>query len=134
PNRIEVPVRAEDTGRRLTIKTPRNEVSALMIPRRNLWRIGQSDHDYSEFAVARKYDAFPSTFPRDVSYHVGSSLPKRDWPFIHPGPSDLWAGGRPHPFRISFALPSRPAGNYELTIDLVDTQWRDNSPVLAVRF
>ncbi len=66
-----------------------------------------------------------------MKYDVETSRPDRDWPFIHPGPWDGWAGARPHPFRIEFALPTAPSHSVRLNVDLVDTQPR-GGPILEI--
>ena len=89
------------------------------------WQIGTPDHSYAEFAIAGNYAAFPRTFgARPVDFVPGKSRPGRDWPFIHPGPVDLWAGQRVHPFRIRFPLDRAPRGTFTLHIDLVDVHAR----------
>ena len=64
-----------------------------------LWQIGQPDGDASEFALA------PGNwrdFKKDALFLVGQSDPKVDWPYVHPGPDDDWAGRRRHTFTILF--------------------------------
>jgi hypothetical protein len=89
-------------------------------PSRLLWQIGQPDHDDAEFALA------PGDFNRfgaDGVFFIGESDPKRDWPYVQPGPADAWAGGRQHTFTILFALQRVPqSGECRLQLDLVDTQ------------
>ena len=87
-----------------------------------LWRIGQADHDYREFAIAGHYPEYTRRFPHDVTYNLDTSRPERDWPFIHPGPTDAWAGVGAHPFRIEFSLPSAPTCSACLNVNTVDTQ------------
>ena len=53
---------------------------------------------------------------------VGKSDPQHDWPYVHPGPADGWAGGRAHTFTIVFGLLRPQAGECQLQLDLVDTQ------------
>ena len=55
---------------------------------------------------------------------AGRSDPKRDWPYVHPGPNDSWAGSRRHTFTIAFGIKARTSapGECVLQIDLVDTQ------------
>ena len=61
-------------------------------------------------------------FTDDAVFVAGRSLPGRDWPFVHPGPSDNWAGSRSHAFRIVFGVQALPAsGDATLELDLVDT-------------
>ncbi len=80
------------------------------------------DHSYDEFACARNYPAFAQTFTGDIIYRIGTSQPKHDWSFVHPGPADYWAGSRVHPFTIEFDLPQAPATPLRLRIALVDVQ------------
>jgi len=95
---------------------------ATVAPAQELWRIGESDNSYDEFACARNYSAYASTFPQDVTYRIGQSTPKKDWCFVNPGPADAWAGARIHPFAIEFNLAQPPATPLRLLIDLVDVQ------------
>jgi hypothetical protein len=90
-------------------------------PAVTVFQIGVADGDYHEFALAGNYQAYPQTFPHDAGFVVGQSDPRKDWPWIHPGPSDAWAGSRPHTFRITFELPEVAAGYYRLVLDFVDT-------------
>jgi alpha-mannosidase len=86
---------------------------------RFLWQIGQPDNNNREFALApNRY----SEFREDGFFAVGRSEAGRDWPYVHPGPQDDWAGGRPHTFSIMFSLKSSPAsGECRLRFDLLDT-------------
>jgi hypothetical protein len=86
-----------------------------------VFQIGKADGDYGEFAIAGNYAAFPQRFPHDVDFVVGRSEAKQDWPFIHPGPVDGWAGGGAHAFKITFALPDVLPGYYLLVADFVST-------------
>jgi hypothetical protein len=89
---------------------------------RELWSIGEFDKSYMEFACARDYGSYTARFPNDVTYRIGTSKPGTDWSFIHPGPTDYWAGSREHPFKIEFALPGGTTDPLRLTIGLVDVQ------------
>ncbi|MHC4177872.1 MAG: polysaccharide lyase family protein, partial [Planctomycetota bacterium] len=74
-----------------------------------LWQIGKADNNTAEFALAP--DRF-GQFREDPLFIVGASDAKRDWPYVHPGPDDPWAGGGEHVFTILFAVKQRPqAGN-----------------------
>jgi len=86
---------------------------------RLLWQIGKVDNDTREFALAPKGYA---KFKDDAFFVIGQSDPRRDWPYVHPGPSDAWAGSRAHDFRIIFGLKTRPKeGKCRLLFDLIDT-------------
>jgi alpha-mannosidase len=85
-----------------------------------LWHIGNVDQDGREFALSpNRY----GEFKQDGFYAVGRSMPARDWPYVHPGPADAWAGGSPHTFTILFALKSAPAsGDCYFRLQVVDAQ------------
>jgi hypothetical protein len=88
-------------------------------PSEFLWQIGRPDRGNAEFALAPDQYA---KFLEDGFYVVGRSDAKRDWPYVHPGPLDAWAGGRPHTFSVVFGLAAAPAsGEGLLAIDLLDT-------------
>lgn len=133
PNRITVPVPTDSVQQKITFQTRDGEASASLAPRHTVWKIGATDRSYYEFAIAGHWSDYYTDFPRDVNYHVGASKPERDWPYVHPGPSDsFWAGGKRHPFRIVFSLGAKPAGVHELIVNTVDRQPRANAPVLEV--
>ena len=94
-----------------------------------LWQIGKPDTNNAEFALApRSYDQFKA----DGFFVVGQSDPSRDWPYVHPGPGDAWAGGREHTFTILFGLKTVPGeGDCRFTADLLDTQ-SQNPPRVRV--
>ncbi len=88
-----------------------------------VWQIGKSDKNYREFAIAGNYPAYPSSFANDVRFRVGTDAPEKAWAFIQPGPSDSWAGSRPHTFAIEFTLPAAPQGAYRLVIELLNSHY-----------
>lgn len=94
----------------------------LASPAATVFEIGKADGDYAELAIAGKHGDFPKRFPSDVSFTIGQSRADADWPFIHPGPEDSWAGGRPHRFDVNFTLPAVAAGYYRLVIDFVGSR------------
>lgn len=101
---------------------------AAQEPGEVLWRIGVRDNNSAEFSQA------PDQFDRyknDPVFIVGLSDPKADWPYVHPGPADVWANSRPHVATIFFGLSRRPAGEYRLILDFTDTHDRA-PPVLRV--
>ncbi|MHB8520553.1 MAG: polysaccharide lyase family protein [Limisphaerales bacterium] len=83
------------------------------------WQIGEANHDDREFALAPdRYQEFRT----DGFFVVGQSDPKRDWPYVHPGPADGWAGGREHTFSIVFGVKQPVAGGEcRLQVDFLDT-------------
>ncbi|MBD3173535.1 MAG: hypothetical protein GF320_00025, partial [Armatimonadia bacterium] len=83
-----------------------------------LWQIGERDDAHDELALGpAEYGAFAG----DPVYVVGKSSPAEDWPYVHPGPADMWAGGTAHTFSVYFGLGSAPATGCRLVIDLQDT-------------
>jgi hypothetical protein len=85
-----------------------------------LWTIGRDDHQNAEFSLAPRGYA---EFQHDGFFVVGQSDPATDWPYVHPGPDDSWAGGHSHTFAVVFALRSVPDSQLSrLVIDLLDTQ------------
>ena len=86
-----------------------------------LWKIGTGDGRGATFALAP--DGF-ARFEHDGFFVVGRSDPKRDWPYVHPGPDDSWAGSRRHTFTIAFGIKARPSapGTCTLEMAVVDTQ------------
>lgn len=94
-----------------------------------LWQIGKADSSNAEFALA---PAGFSRFNADAFYVVGRSDPGQAWPYVHPGPSDDWAGSREHVFTILFgAQAAGQGGTCKLLVDLIDTH-RQSPPRLRV--
>jgi len=94
-----------------------NVFAAEMTP---LWQIGKADGNNAEFALAPGGYA---QFRNDGFFVVGVSDAKKDWPYVHPGPVDGWAGARPHTFVVLFGLKAVPAaGECRLQLNLLDTQ------------
>ena len=88
-----------------------------------VWQIGKPDRDWHEFAIAGNYPAYEKSFgAKPPVFEIGKSNPARDWPFIHPGPTDSWAGSRVHPWTIRFQLPEPPRGAFTLRVEFVDAQ------------
>lgn len=85
-----------------------------------IWQIGKADNNYEEFGIAHNYGAFVSQFGQMKPLDPAAS-DAAAWPFIQPGPSDSWAGGKMHPLTIAFNLGKQPKGVCTLTLDFVDT-------------
>jgi alpha-mannosidase len=88
-----------------------------------LWKLGARDGASAEFALAPGGYA---SYRGDGFFFVGRSDPKRDWPYVQPGPDDGWAGSRSHTFSVVFGVKARPSGSGTCTLEiaLVDTQSR----------
>lgn len=86
---------------------------------RLIWEIGRVDGGNSEFALA---PGGYSHYAQDGFFVVGRSDASRDWPYVHPGPGDAWAGGVPHTFSVIFGLAASPQqGACRVTMGLLDT-------------
>ncbi|WP_116946825.1 polysaccharide lyase family protein [Jiangella endophytica] len=84
--------------------------------------VGDFDGKGLEFALSPNgYSRYPATFPDGVDFRVGADVPGTGWSYLHPGPSDAWAGRRTHTFRLRFDLASVPAGAVWLAIWLIDS-------------
>jgi hypothetical protein len=85
--------------------------------------VGAFDSKSLELALAPSggQSRFLSTFPNGVDFTHGSSDPAADWSYLHPGPSDSWAGRRSHTFRLHFDLPDAPGSDLGFAIWLIDT-------------
>jgi hypothetical protein len=84
-----------------------------------LFELGAPDKSNAEFALG---PGGWSEFKSDGLFIVGESDTKRDWPYVHPGPADAWAGNRQHTFTILFALKNAAAsGECRLNVHLLDT-------------
>jgi hypothetical protein len=85
--------------------------------------VGGVDLATGEFALSPdRFGDYPTTFPDDVDFTIGTSDPATAWSYIHPGPSDTWAGAKPHTFTLRFDLDQAPAADLALTAWLIDTQ------------
>lgn len=62
-----------------------------------VWKIGGSQN----FALAT---ADWKNFTADADYTIGRSDSAKDWPFVQPGPMDVWGGSKKHTFAITFDL------------------------------
>lgn len=95
-----------------------------------LWRIGLPGGSNGGLALAPEGW---KEYREDGFFIVGRSSAGTDWPYVHPGPEDAWAGSRQHTFSVIFALKDHPtAGSATLTFELLDTHSRV-PPLLRVR-
>jgi predicted alpha-1,2-mannosidase len=84
--------------------------------------IGDVDLNTDEFALSpNHFGDYPARFPGDVDFTVGTDNPATDWSYIHPGPSDAWAGQKAHTFTLRFGLDQVPDHDLALTAWLLDT-------------
>lgn len=85
-----------------------------------LWEIGKPDNNNSEFYLA---PGGYNKFQEDAFFIIGKSDPKKDFPYVQPGPADSWAGNRQHTFLILFGLKEAPKdGDCILKLDFIDAQ------------
>jgi hypothetical protein len=84
--------------------------------------IGTFDHRSLELALAPAgYAQYPQRFPSGPDFTYGLSDPAADWSYIHPGPSDAWAGRKAWKATFRFDLAAVPAAGLWLSIWLIDT-------------
>ncbi|MBM3334502.1 hypothetical protein FJY63_07560, partial [Candidatus Sumerlaeota bacterium] len=86
-----------------------------------LWQIGQADSKTSDLALGPNGYA---KFSADPLFIVGRSKAHAMWPYVHPGPSDTWAGGRVHPFTVLFnigELQTAPKATVEVRVLAYDS-------------
>jgi hypothetical protein len=85
-----------------------------------VWQIGTPDHSYLEFACAGSYHEMARRFNRPVIFEPGRSEATKDWPFIQPGPVDVWSALGGKPWTVRFNLPEEPRGVFTLRIEFAD--------------
>ena len=95
-------------------------LTSMAAETKTFWQIGTKDRNNAEFALAPKgYDRFAE----DAFFIVGQSDAKTAWPYVHPGPIDVWAGNRPHTFTVLFGVAGAVSqGTCRLVLDVLDTQ------------
>ncbi len=86
---------------------------AAQAPARKVWQIGAFDQSSKGF----NYD--PAWGPGPQPAFIVGQSPVSAWPAWQPGSENPATGKRPHPYIILFRLPSRPRGDYRLTIAFV---------------
>lgn len=97
-------------------------VGAIQAAEEAVWQIGKADNSYDEFAIARDYGSYPSAFSAPKPFDPSRDDPAQSWPFIQPGPWDIWANSRRHTLSVEFDVNEPPIGMYTLTLDFIDTQ------------
>ncbi|HEX6351795.1 polysaccharide lyase family protein [Actinophytocola sp.] len=99
-----------------------SSVESVAIGGRPVAVIGTFDRKSLELALAPGgYNEFLTRFPSGVDYTQGVSTPAADWPYLHPGPADKWAGSKAHTFSFRFRLDTAPAADLALAVWLIDT-------------
>ena len=84
--------------------------------------VGAFDQKSLELALApAAYAQYPQKFPNDVDFAFGVDAAAADWPYLHPGPSDAWAGRKAHRFTLRFPLAAVPTRETWLAMWLIDT-------------
>ena len=97
-----------------------SSVESVTVGGRPVAVIGTFDRKSLELALAPGgYNQFLTRFPGGVDYTDGVSAPAADWPYLHPGPADRWAGSTAHTFRFRFALDAPE--DLTLAVWLIDT-------------
>lgn len=97
---------------------------------KTLWQIGRSDNSTEGLSLAP--DGY-SRFGQPGMFIVGKSNFAVDWPYVHPGPLDDWAGLTCYTFHIAFGLrETLSEGNAALVITFADTH-SENPPLMEAR-
>lgn len=97
---------------------------------KEVWSIGSGNNTGADLALGpsdyKKFLAHDFGY-EDRYYLVGTSVAKKDFPYVLPGPDDTWggtwgtSGWRTHDANILFNIQSLPKkGNWKLIVDLVD--------------
>jgi hypothetical protein len=103
------------TTRRLALGTTLLLALVASATERSVWRIGAFDHSSNEF---RTEGVDYTNVKQDLVFRSGKGTDK-DWWRFQPGPANGIAGGRLHPFTISFELPTAPTGVYRLKLGVI---------------
>jgi Polysaccharide lyase family 4, domain III len=91
-------------------------VESVTVSGRPIATVGAFDHKSLELTLAPNgYAQYPTRFPNGVD-STGT-----EWSYIHPGPTDAWAGRKAHRFTLRFTLDTVPANDPWLAIWLVDS-------------
>ncbi|MDR1526463.1 MAG: GH92 family glycosyl hydrolase [Dysgonamonadaceae bacterium] len=105
-----------------------------------IWTIGEKNSSPDELALApdNYKDFLKYDFGwEDKFYIIGMSTPKKDFPYILPGPQDAWGGSggvaglRTYVLNILFGMNEAPAGYYALNIGILNTG-KDHTPLFKV--
>ncbi len=93
-------------------------IQSNLFAEHSILSIGTADNDTGEFQFAP--DQFEQ-FSEDPVFVQGRSQ-EDEWPYVHPGPADDWAGSSPHTFSVLFGLEGTLKKNdsIRLIIDCVD--------------
>ena len=98
-----------------------------------VWRIGNVGDSYREFAMAGRYQEYPSRFQNDAVFQIGRDKTGDTWPYIHPGPMDVWAGSKSHTFTIQFDLATEPKGVYRFSVHAASANNNPRVPLMQVK-
>ena len=95
-----------------------------------VWTIGRGDNSGADLAMGpSEYKKFlANDFGYEDRYYIiGTSVAKKDFPYVLPGPDDTWggtwhtSGWRTHETNILFNVAKMPKkGEFKLIVDLVD--------------
>ena len=106
-------------------------ICAAAADEKPIFRIGWLEGSAMEFGLTReRWRQYKRIYPKPIVFRVGKSR-ARDWPYIHPGPQDGWAGKRVHTFTIHFRLKGGVSKPCFLHLALADAH-RDSPPLVTV--
>jgi alkaline phosphatase len=93
-------------------------------PGETIAMVGRPDGSSLEFVLSPNgYQHYLDRFPEGVDFTAGKDDPAKHWSYIQPGPMDVFAGSREHPFKLRFNLEQKPAPGekFKLIVWLLDT-------------
>lgn len=97
-------------------------IESVTVSGRPVATVGEFDHRSLELALAPNGTAqYTARFGTGVDFTAGTDAAGTDWSFIHPGPSDAWAGRTSHRFSFRFHLDAVPDDELWLAMWLIDT-------------
>ncbi|HOX39234.1 MAG TPA: polysaccharide lyase family protein [Candidatus Brocadiia bacterium] len=119
---VEAPLPPAEPAPAISAPSAEHPAAAELARISYFWEIGVPDNSTAEFALG---PGGYNDFAEDAVFAVGQSDPKKDWPYVQPGPADSWAGGGEHSFTILFGVTDPPAdGECSLDFDLADTHYQ----------
>ncbi|MFB9904157.1 polysaccharide lyase family protein [Allokutzneria oryzae] len=99
-----------------------SSLTSVTVSGRPVAVIGDFDRKSLELALAPNgYQQYSTRFPNGPDYAFGVSSPSADWPYLHPGPADKWAGSKAHTFRFRFRFPLPSVRNLVLAVWMIDS-------------
>lgn len=99
-----------------------------------IWSIGQCDANYAEFFAATDHRKVAQQFPDEipVDLRLGKFNAATDFPWLLPGPADVWGGAKSRTVRVMFALANPPADARAYVLEIRAAAQSPSAPMLEV--